>query len=129
MLQVEYLTSVAAFDALRDDWEQLLAVSPDATIFQTWEWVRNWYQHFGDRRKLVAVEAAHLRPRGHREEALRRGGTKLQHRCHLRRELIAGRGVISALRVARHAAVPEERIEGKEIEQRRRVARNEDAAA
>lgn len=39
--------TVRAFDALEPEWRQLLDQS-DGTIFQSFEWARTWWKHFGE---------------------------------------------------------------------------------
>lgn len=39
--------SPAAFDALEPEWRTLLADVPSHTLFQTWEFQRTWWRHFG----------------------------------------------------------------------------------
>lgn len=35
------------FRDLRPVWDQTLEQSPNATVFQTWEWLYTWHKHFG----------------------------------------------------------------------------------
>ena len=35
------------FENLRTLWDQTLEQSPDATVFQSWEWQYTWHKHFG----------------------------------------------------------------------------------
>jgi CelD/BcsL family acetyltransferase involved in cellulose biosynthesis len=35
------------FQDLRSVWDQTLEQSPNATVFQTWEWQYTWHKHFG----------------------------------------------------------------------------------
>jgi CelD/BcsL family acetyltransferase involved in cellulose biosynthesis len=50
------VTSVAALERLRPEWERLEREVPRATVFQTWTWVVTWYEHFArDKRLQVAV--------------------------------------------------------------------------
>ncbi|HVC33539.1 MAG TPA: hypothetical protein VNL16_08520 [Chloroflexota bacterium] len=43
-LHVDRLTTL---HALRAEWDALLVAASPATVFQTWEWVTSWYEHFG----------------------------------------------------------------------------------
>jgi CelD/BcsL family acetyltransferase involved in cellulose biosynthesis len=42
----EVIQDESGFDILRREWDDLLAAS-DATLFQSWEWQRTWWRHFG----------------------------------------------------------------------------------
>lgn len=48
-LTVEVVDGAGAFDALQRDWDALLARC-DATVFQSFEWQRTWWRHFGEGR-------------------------------------------------------------------------------
>ena len=57
------LTSEADFDALRPAWNRLFASSRNHTPFQSWEWNRTWWRHFGsaaDLRLYVVEQAGEL---------------------------------------------------------------------
>lgn len=48
---VETVEDVARFEALREEWTELLADSASDCIFLTWEWLYTWWRHLaGDRR-------------------------------------------------------------------------------
>jgi CelD/BcsL family acetyltransferase involved in cellulose biosynthesis len=49
-LAVEVIQDPATFDQLERDWNALLQRS-DATVFQTFEWLRTWWRHFGEARR------------------------------------------------------------------------------
>lgn len=46
MLEIGEVTSAAAFDALKDEWQALFSRSAAPTPFQTWEWLSTWWQHY-----------------------------------------------------------------------------------
>ena len=73
----------------------------------------------------LPVVGAHLRAGEHREQPQCREGAELEPARHLAREFRPCGGVKDALRVPAHPAIPEERIERGEIEQRWGVSRNE----
>lgn len=51
MLVVETIGDGARFEALKDEWEELLSDSSSDCIFLTWEWLYTWWRHLaGDRR-------------------------------------------------------------------------------
>jgi len=65
-VEVELVTDLAAIDALRDEWDELLAASAADEIFLTWEWLATWWRHLGagrlpalftvrDRGRLIAL--------------------------------------------------------------------------
>jgi CelD/BcsL family acetyltransferase involved in cellulose biosynthesis len=51
-LSVHRLTRLPELLALRTEWDELLSRSESASVFQTWEWVTTWYEHFGDGKTL-----------------------------------------------------------------------------
>ena len=72
-ISVERIADVPGFEALRDEWGELLESSDADCLFLTWEWLSTWWKHLaGDRRlailalrhggKLVALAPFCLRP-------------------------------------------------------------------
>jgi CelD/BcsL family acetyltransferase involved in cellulose biosynthesis len=59
-VRVGVVESIEAWDRLRPAWNQLLAATPGATVFQTFEFLRAWWYHLGwsDRLYIVVVERA-----------------------------------------------------------------------
>jgi CelD/BcsL family acetyltransferase involved in cellulose biosynthesis len=62
LLAVELVEDLAGLDALERDWDALLSRS-NASVFQSFEWLRTWWAHFGaprPRRRLhvVTIRAA-----------------------------------------------------------------------
>jgi CelD/BcsL family acetyltransferase involved in cellulose biosynthesis len=51
-LQITVSESLDALEALRLEWEALLAETPTATIFSSWDWLVPWWNAFGADRKL-----------------------------------------------------------------------------
>ena len=71
---VQRIEDPAAFQALREEWDELLAASLADSFFLTWEWLHAWWTHLaGDRRlfllvarqggRLVAIAPLSLRAR------------------------------------------------------------------
>lgn len=50
-LAVHVVATEAALDGLEAEWIELSQATA-ATVFQTWEWVRPWWRHFGRGRRL-----------------------------------------------------------------------------
>lgn len=48
-VRISLVTSASGFDALSERWNDLLDRS-DARVFQTFEWQRTWWKHFGESR-------------------------------------------------------------------------------
>src|SRR5262245_51536060 len=46
-LAVDHLTKLDQLHRLRGEWDDLLEKDESSSIFQTWEWVTTWYEHFG----------------------------------------------------------------------------------
>jgi CelD/BcsL family acetyltransferase involved in cellulose biosynthesis len=70
---VEKVADMPGFDALREEWNELLHASDSDCLFLTWEWLSTWWKHLaGDRHlsilavrsrgKLVAVAPFCVRP-------------------------------------------------------------------
>lgn len=59
-VRVGVVESTAAWDRLRPAWNGLLAATPGATVFQSFEFLRAWWSHLGwsDRLYIVVVERA-----------------------------------------------------------------------
>jgi CelD/BcsL family acetyltransferase involved in cellulose biosynthesis len=57
-LSVEVIEDTPGFDKIRVQWSALIDRTP-AHIFQTYEWQRLWWEHFGRRRKLHIVLFRH----------------------------------------------------------------------
>ncbi|PYM61430.1 MAG: hypothetical protein DMD79_12855 [Candidatus Rokuibacteriota bacterium] len=49
--EIRVVRTDAGFDALEDSWNLLLR-DADVSVFQTFEWLRAWWRHFGKDRKL-----------------------------------------------------------------------------
>jgi CelD/BcsL family acetyltransferase involved in cellulose biosynthesis len=51
-LTVELVTNIAAFEALREEWNELLEASDSDCVFLTWEWLHTWWKNLADDRSL-----------------------------------------------------------------------------
>jgi CelD/BcsL family acetyltransferase involved in cellulose biosynthesis len=54
-LSLEVIDSIEDIPSIRREWEHLVEVSPDATIFQTYQWQYSWFQLLGSGRPKVLV--------------------------------------------------------------------------
>jgi len=52
---VEFATETAQFEALRQDWRELIARAAPAPPFMQWEWLFPWWQQFGHNKRLRIV--------------------------------------------------------------------------
>lgn len=52
--EIKIISHIEDFEALEQEWDEL-ALKSDTHIFQTFEWNRIWWKHFGDNRKLHIV--------------------------------------------------------------------------
>ena len=59
-LRVEVLGDPEALDGIEPDWNELLRTS-DATVFQSFEWQRTWWRHFGERRRGARLHVLTIR--------------------------------------------------------------------
>ena len=55
MLRTAVLTGPDSFQELEREWKELVAQSPGATPFQTWEWQSTWARHFARRSRLHII--------------------------------------------------------------------------
>lgn len=46
-LRVERVSDLETLAGLRAEWDALVSVARGAGLFQSWDWVTAWYQHFG----------------------------------------------------------------------------------
>ncbi len=56
-LRLEEYKSWDELALIRNAWEGLLAESPSRTIFLTWEWLKPWWDAFGEGRQIIALAA------------------------------------------------------------------------
>src|ERR1700685_3261396 len=54
-LEVRTYRNLEALQAIRGDWEDLLANYPSATTFSTPEWLIAWWRSFGKDQELLAI--------------------------------------------------------------------------
>ncbi len=70
----ERVSELAGFEALRQEWDELLQRSNSACVFLTWEWLFTWWKHLSEDRhlsilairrgrELIAIAPLCLRPR------------------------------------------------------------------
>jgi CelD/BcsL family acetyltransferase involved in cellulose biosynthesis len=57
---VRVVESTAGFDGLERDWNALFETSA-TTVFQSFDWQRTWWKHFGERRKDVRLHIVTVR--------------------------------------------------------------------
>jgi CelD/BcsL family acetyltransferase involved in cellulose biosynthesis len=84
---VEVIESAPGFDGLRADWDRLF-LADGRSVFQSYEWQRSWWRHFGEGKRLmqlhIVVVSADVRshnsfrhsrpPHGDAEASSRRSG-------------------------------------------------------
>jgi CelD/BcsL family acetyltransferase involved in cellulose biosynthesis len=54
-MQVQEIENADEFDGLRGEWNALLEGSAAHGVFLTWEWLRTWWKHLSERRKLSVL--------------------------------------------------------------------------
>lgn len=52
LLTVERVSDVAPFEALRQEWDELLTASNSDCVFLSWEWLFTWWKHLREDRLL-----------------------------------------------------------------------------
>src|ERR1700694_5670006 len=79
-LRVTEVTSAESFDELRVEWNALVDKMECPSPFQSWEWNRTWWKHFGGHDKLRILvfrrgqQAVGIAPLYARSHGLRRIG-------------------------------------------------------
>jgi len=58
-IAVERIADVPGFEALRDEWRELLQASDADCLFLTWEWLSTWWKHLAGDRRLVIFALRH----------------------------------------------------------------------
>jgi CelD/BcsL family acetyltransferase involved in cellulose biosynthesis len=53
--RIETISGLAGFQALREEWTELLESSSNDCIFLTWEWLHTWWKHLGAGRQLDLI--------------------------------------------------------------------------
>jgi len=48
MIAVKRISTTKEFAAIREEWNNLLSISNEDTIFLTWEWAFSWWEEFSD---------------------------------------------------------------------------------
>jgi CelD/BcsL family acetyltransferase involved in cellulose biosynthesis len=72
---IERIEDLAAFESLKEEWDELLEASTSNCLFLTWEWMYTWWRRLSEGRRLflltvrdggqlVAIAPLALRPRG-----------------------------------------------------------------
>ncbi len=51
-MRIREINNVDEFKSIRGTWDDLLSKDTDKNIFLTWEWLFEWWEHFGDNKKL-----------------------------------------------------------------------------
>lgn len=56
-MQIERVSTVAEFDALKPAWRQLEVRARHRSVFLSWDWQRLWWTHYGEQRQLHILVA------------------------------------------------------------------------
>jgi CelD/BcsL family acetyltransferase involved in cellulose biosynthesis len=51
-VDIQLVDTPELFVRLREEWDALLAVAEEASVFVSWEWLYNWWRHYGQGHKL-----------------------------------------------------------------------------
>ena len=54
---IKEINNIDSFAQLKDQWRQLLSVSPNQSAFLTWEWLCSWWQVYGEGKQLKLLTA------------------------------------------------------------------------
>jgi CelD/BcsL family acetyltransferase involved in cellulose biosynthesis len=58
-IAVERIADAPGFEALRDEWSELLQASGADCLFLTWEWLSTWWKHLAGDRRLAILALRH----------------------------------------------------------------------
>ncbi len=56
-IRIELYDSLEKIKHLKSKWNMLVLQSQRPNIFQTWEWVKTWWEHFGNKREVCIITA------------------------------------------------------------------------
>ena len=56
-ISIRHIRNLEEFEALRNEWTQLLEGRPRKTAFLTWEWLSAWWKHYRDDKELWLITA------------------------------------------------------------------------
>lgn len=56
-ISIRHIRDLEEFEALQNQWNQLLAARPEKTAFLTWEWLTAWWKHHLENRELWLITA------------------------------------------------------------------------
>ena len=59
-IQVREVTTLLEFDAMRSEWNALVTRLDLPSPFQSWDWNRAWWNHFGAGRSLLILSLIHI---------------------------------------------------------------------
>ena len=90
--QVKTASSWQQWEALSQDWEQILRDTPGCTIFSTPEWLGAWWKAFGDSIQLVALSISNAGGEVIGLAPLYLEGSKDRHPTGVRRLRLVGDG-------------------------------------
>jgi len=54
-MRIDELTDIDAFFNFEGDWRELFSATPQATPFQSWEWLSSWWKHKGKGQPWILV--------------------------------------------------------------------------
>src|SRR6266849_10377773 len=54
-MRVEMIDDPKRFNDIREDWNELLANSPNNSLTVTWEWLSSWWQAYGSARRMRII--------------------------------------------------------------------------
>jgi CelD/BcsL family acetyltransferase involved in cellulose biosynthesis len=57
MILIDKIEGLEHFEAIRDEWNELLADSDSDCLFLTWEWLFTWWKHLAEERRLFILTA------------------------------------------------------------------------
>lgn len=55
MIVIEKVEELERFEAIRDEWNELLEDSASNGLFLTWEWLHTWWKHLAEDRRLNII--------------------------------------------------------------------------
>jgi len=58
-MAVERIADAPGFEALREEWSELLESSAADCLFLTWEWLSTWWKHLAGDRRLAILALRH----------------------------------------------------------------------
>ena len=56
-MEIKVVSTDEDFDNLKDDWQRLINMNSELSVFQSWDWQRTWWKYYGNNQPLKIIVA------------------------------------------------------------------------